>query len=224
MTVVWGSASGLAGGTAITPKSGAKGHFGRDLVTGDFTGDGSPDVAVGGGDVAVPGRFHQVRHHGQRQRDRQGRYAGPRPAWPPAGRRRRQGGPGRPRSAGVRHRLQRPRLVPQGHLTGLSSGASKTLAAGQDEDGLNAAVADFDKDGYGDIAVGEPDESNGKGAVNIWYGASSGPSSTRSAKLTRTAGVSGTPEAYDGFAYDVSAADSNGDGYAISWSAFPTRT
>ncbi|OEJ42763.1 hypothetical protein AR457_00095 [Streptomyces agglomeratus] len=218
VTVLWGSASGLAGGTAITPKSGAKGHFGRDLVTGDFTGDGSPDVAVVGGSEAwlYRGGFTKSGTTGSvSEIDKAGI------SWSSSGLAAgRVDGDGKAdlvvlgvQASGTDYNVRAWFL--KGTFTGLSSGASKTLAAGQDEDGLNAAVADFDKDGYGDIAVGEPDESNGKGAVNIWYGASSGPSSTRSAKLTQaTTGVSGTPEAYDGFAYDVSAADSNGDGYA----------
>ena len=52
VTVLWGSKSGLSGGTNITPVGGAAGHFGRDLATGDFTGDGSPDLAVIGGEEA----------------------------------------------------------------------------------------------------------------------------------------------------------------------------
>nr|WP_256096999.1 FG-GAP-like repeat-containing protein [Streptomyces agglomeratus] len=218
VTVLWGSASGLAGGTAITPKSGAKGHFGRDLVTGDFTGDGSPDVAVvgGSGTWLYRGGFTKSGTTGSvSEIDKAGI------SWSSSGLAAgRVDGDGKAdlvvlgvQASGTDYNVRAWFL--KGTSTGLSSGASKTLAAGQDEDGLNAAVADFDKDGYGDIAVGEPDESNGKGAVNIWYGASSGPSSTRSAKLTQaTTGVSGTPEAYDDFAYDVSAADSNGDGYA----------
>lgn len=41
VTVVWGSAKGLKGGTALPRKgSGAFGAFGRDIATGDFNGDG----------------------------------------------------------------------------------------------------------------------------------------------------------------------------------------
>ncbi|MER5834182.1 FG-GAP repeat protein, partial [Streptomyces sp. NPDC002130] len=70
-----------------------------------------------------------------------------------------------------------------------------------------------DKNGYGDIVLGVPDKDNGKGAVTIWRGTSSGPGT--SATLTQaTSGVSGSPEAGDDFGYAISAADTNGDGYA----------
>lgn len=48
VTVLWGSASGLSGGTSI-PNMGARqsdGHFGRDLAAGDFNGDGKQDLAA----------------------------------------------------------------------------------------------------------------------------------------------------------------------------------
>ncbi|WP_248510540.1 FG-GAP repeat protein [Streptomyces sp. D2-8] len=58
-----------------------------------------------------------------------------------------------------------------------------------------------------------PDKDNGKGAVTIWRGTASGPGT--SVTLTQaTSGVSGTPEADDNFGYAISAADTNGDGYA----------
>ncbi|MFI6486861.1 hypothetical protein [Streptomyces sp. NPDC050564] len=47
VTIVWGSGSGLSGGTDLTPKSGANGsnaHLGSDLATGGLDGDGSPDL------------------------------------------------------------------------------------------------------------------------------------------------------------------------------------
>ncbi|MFI2509462.1 FG-GAP repeat protein [Streptomyces sp. NPDC018972] len=78
---------------------------------------------------------------------------------------------------------------------------------------LAATVGDFDENGYGDIAVGLPDQSGGKGAVTVWRGTSSGPSGSTTFTQA-TSGVSGSPEAGDGFGYAVSAADANGDGHA----------
>ncbi|MFF3323211.1 FG-GAP-like repeat-containing protein [Streptomyces sp. NPDC002889] len=218
VTVVWGSASGLSGGTSIAPKSGAYGHFGSDLATGDFTGDGSPDLAVIGGSETwlYRGGFTKSGTTGSVSK-----IDKPDAGWYSSGLAvGKVDGDGKAdlvvlglQASGTDWNVRAWFL--KGTSTGLSSGSSKTLAAGQNYSGLNAAIGDFDKDGYGDIAIGEPDESSGKGAVNIWYGTSSGPSSTRSAKFTQAStGVAGTPEADDNFAYDVSAADSNGDGYA----------
>ncbi|MEU8863398.1 FG-GAP and VCBS repeat-containing protein [Streptomyces umbrinus] len=73
-------------------------------------------------------------------------------------------------------------------------------------------AADFDKDGHGDIAVGTAVHSKSKGRVSVWYGSSSGPST--STRITQaTSGVAGTPETYDEFGWSVSAGDANGDGY-----------
>lgn len=47
VTVLWGSKSGLSGGTTVPNKGAAKwGAFGQDLAAGDFNGDGRPDLAV----------------------------------------------------------------------------------------------------------------------------------------------------------------------------------
>ncbi|GAA2429772.1 FG-GAP-like repeat-containing protein [Streptomyces macrosporus] len=218
VTILWGSATGLSGGTGLSVKSGAYGHFGRDVAIGDFTGDGSPDLAVLGGQEAwlyrggfaesgTTGTVGKIDKTGAGWYSTAGLAAG------------KVNGDGKAdlvilglQASGTDWNVRAWFL--KGTSTGLSSGTTKTLATGQNDFGTNAVIADFDKDGYGDIAVGEPDESGGKGAVNVWYGTSSGPG-TRSAKFTQaTTGVSGTPEADDNFGYDLSAADSNGDGYA----------
>ncbi|OAH09627.1 FG-GAP and VCBS repeat-containing protein [Streptomyces jeddahensis] len=219
VTIVWGSASGLSGGTMVTPKSAAYGHFGSDLATGDFTGDGSPDLAVIGSQEAwlYRGAFTKSGTTGSVSKiDKTD--AGWSSTGLAAGK---VNGDGKTdlvvlgtQFYGSEVRARAWYL--KGTSTGLSSGASKTVDSDWNGGlGPNAVIGDFDKDGYGDIALGDPDESGGKGSVTIWYGTSSGPSSTRSTKLTQaTSGVSGSPEADDNFAYALSAADSNGDGYA----------
>ncbi|QIB45198.1 FG-GAP-like repeat-containing protein [Streptomyces aureoverticillatus] len=84
---------------------------------------------------------------------------------------------------------------------------------------LGGAIADFDGDGYGDLAARDngtnnDDNESDKGTVRIEYGSASGPSG-RITKITQdTAGVPGVGETGDQFGAVVSAGDVNGDGYA----------
>ncbi|WP_240501273.1 FG-GAP repeat domain-containing protein, partial [Streptomyces neyagawaensis] len=55
---------------------------------------------------------------------------------------------------------------------------------GQAERGGDGVIADFDKDGYGDIAIGTPLYDRYRGRVTLWYGGSTGPSS-RTARFTQ---------------------------------------
>ncbi|MET9818816.1 FG-GAP and VCBS repeat-containing protein [Streptomyces sp. NPDC006355] len=216
VTVVWGSESGLSGGTNLTPVGGATGHFGRDLATGDFTGDGSPDLAVIGGEEAwlYRGPFTKSGTTGKVSKIDKG-SAGWYSSALAAGK---VDGDGRTdlvvigteiTGSDIRERA----WFLKGTSTGLASGASRTLSDRQQGLYPSPVIGDFDKNGYGDIALGLPDKDGGKGAVTIWRGTSSGPSG--SVTFTQaTAGVSGSPEADDGFGYAISAADANGDGYA----------
>ncbi|MFJ3652717.1 FG-GAP and VCBS repeat-containing protein [Streptomyces nigra] len=212
VTIVWGSRSGLSGGTNVTPKSDAGRSFGRDLATGDFNGDGSPDLAVIGGSETWlhRGSFTKSGTTGsvsKIDKEGQGWYSSGLAAG-------KVDGDGKTDLVVLGEQFIDNKPVPRiwflkGATGGLTSGASKTYSSAP----WTAAIGDFDKNGYGDIAVGLPDNNGGKGIVSVWRGTSSGPSGSMTYNQA-SSGVSGSPEADDNFGYAVSAGDINGDGYA----------
>jgi hypothetical protein len=110
-------------------------------------------------------------------------------------------------------------VVPSAGLSGekvITQSTAKVVGASEEGDRFGSAVAsaDFDLDGYADLAVGQPDENNknadGSGAVTVLYGSSKGLSGKRSAQITEPSGT----EEYAGFGTAVATGDVNGDGYA----------
>ncbi|WP_055716704.1 FG-GAP and VCBS repeat-containing protein [Streptomyces torulosus] len=222
VTVLWGGAKGLSGGTTL-PGKGAKGASGlaSDLATGDFNGDGNQDLAlvrdhktyVYRGAITKSGVKGSVT---VLDKDTSSFYS----------------------TAVIAGRIDKDGktdLVVIGDVvtdTYIASDAwfikggktklypGKTLRlesvkgnGGQAERGGDGVIADFDKDGYGDIAIGTPLYDRYRGRVTLWYGGSTGPSS-RTARFTQaTKGIKDTPEVDDAFGASVSAGDVNGDGY-----------
>jgi hypothetical protein len=85
--------------------------------------------------------------------------------------------------------------------------------------GAALASADFNHDGYTDLAVGAPGEDGSglydTGAVSIIYGSSAGLSSTNDQLYTQdTASVPDASEAWDNFGSSLAAGDFDNDGYA----------
>src|SRR5512132_2219539 len=72
-------------------------------------------------------------------------------------------------------------------------------------------AADFNHDGFADLAVGVPGENDIAGAVSVLYGASAGLSGTGAQAFFQ---VGGTPEFLDRFGSALAAGDFNGDGFA----------
>ena len=77
--------------------------------------------------------------------------------------------------------------------------------------------ADFNGDGFADLAVGVPFEdqaATNDGAVNVIYGGPGGLSAAGNEVWSQgSEGITGTPEAGDLFGYSLAAADFNGDGF-----------
>ncbi|MFI1187582.1 FG-GAP and VCBS repeat-containing protein [Streptomyces californicus] len=217
ITVVWGSAKGLKGGTALPIRvPAAFSRFGRDIATGDFNGDGRPDIATLDGDdvVLYRGGFTKSGGHGKvsaYDRPEQSWYADSLAAGKVTGDGKTDLVAVGVRGVGSTFRTEAWFL--KGTAAGLASGPAKVIDNNQHER-LDAAIGDFDRNGYGDIAVGNPYASGSRGAVTLWYGAAAGPGSRSLSFSQSTAGIAGASEAGDEFGTSLTAGDADGDGYA----------
>ena len=93
-------------------------------------------------------------------------------------------------------------------------GATGAAATPTEERQLHA---DFNGDGFADLAIGVPFEdqaATNDGAVNVIYGGIGGLSAAGNEVWSQgSEGITGTPEAGDQFGYSLAAADFNGDGF-----------
>jgi hypothetical protein len=218
VTILWGSANGLSGGTTVPNKApGSWGRMGSDLAVGDFNGDGRKELAVVNankayvyrGTFAKSGVTGTVNTLDKTTFEATGLIAG------------KVDGDAKTDLVVIGDVVTDTYLASDAWYFkgGSTFTAGKTLRlesvtgnSGEADRGGDGVIADFDKDGYGDIAVGTALHDGYRGRVSVWYGSSTGPST--SARFTQaTSGVAGTPEPDDSFGDSVSAGDVNGDGY-----------
>ncbi len=231
LTVVWGGPAGLGAGTVFhSPYSNSATYgdqLGLDIQAGDFDGDGDQDlaalsnspagVALFKGPFTRTGKTQAITSLG-------GSYGYLSAEELVAGN---ADGVGATdlyvigRDLHVSEAGYVNAFLHRGGSGFLQSAGSLRIA--DDEGGSvggsrKAALADFDKDGYGDLAVGRGLENTDKlrGSVVVHYGGSAGINTARKpVKFTQdTAGVPGGAENNDHFGQSVAAGDVNGDGYA----------
>ncbi|MET7439668.1 FG-GAP-like repeat-containing protein [Streptomyces sp. NPDC005568] len=214
--VLWGRTTGISGQDAVRIKAPANAQVGADITAGDFDHDGHVDLFMGNGEEYD---YHDVLY----------------------GPLRRDGSPAREQQLLVYSTDNTINTTAAGDFNGDGIEDLATFYVYENhaeggklwlgtEDGLStvpqrlnsaasAAVADFDQDGYADLATrifpnGDTENEEDSGTVKIYYGSPSGPSQTRTRTITQnTAGVPGVSEKSDQFGGRLSAGDANGDGY-----------
>ncbi len=214
-TVLWGSSSGLTSGTAFGSPGCKDCGFAQDVAVGDFTADGKQDVVAITGDYVylVRGPFTKSGSHGTATNLDPIDGEDIKPDLVVSGKVTKDGtadfavlgydsNTSTNRAWFYRGAAGGPALPPR--KIGLLGNSGLMNAS--------ATVADFDKDGYGDLAVGMGAAGKG-GAVRVFKGTAQGPSTTGTTFTQATTDVPGAPESGDRFGNDLSAADTNGDGY-----------
>ncbi|MFF8958826.1 FG-GAP and VCBS repeat-containing protein [Streptomyces sp. NPDC014894] len=211
VVIMWGSKSGLGAKAAslALKTSYARQGLGRHLAAGDFDGNGKADLAVadqksvhvfrGGFSSKNGGTGKVTRHQHRDQLEVTGLAAGK---------------VTKDRAAD----LYVFGAAADGSNTWFLRGGS-TVKAAKKPTAYNAShaaregvVADFDKDGYGDLAIGDFADKGFTGAVRVVRGGKNGPGSTY--RLTQsTAGIATGAAKHDGFGFSLSAGDTDRDGY-----------
>ncbi|WP_371670885.1 FG-GAP-like repeat-containing protein [Streptomyces sp. NBC_00289] len=221
VTIVWGSAAGLAGGTTVAdPSPSGQDSFGKSLAAGDFDPDGKTDLASGGTSAKVwvfRGGFTKAGGNGGRYyataRIVKGTDAGALHLATGDF----NGGGGDDLIVGgydADTNFSTNVLIyasPTG--TKLEDGSQEDLAAGMISD-----TGDLNGDGKDDVVIGETWDDGIPGAVKggkigVVYGNDYSSYTVHSIGQD-TAGVPSAAETDDRFGWEVSVGDINGDGYA----------
>ncbi|MFF4257568.1 FG-GAP-like repeat-containing protein [Streptomyces sp. NPDC001663] len=224
-TVLWGSKSGLSGGSSLPSPSGLTewGGYSSGIATGDFNRDGKTDVTVTG-------------------QSRTELYRGP------------FARTGKPASQSGVYEVGTTYEVIAGDLNA-DGAAERVYPYTQDDDeggvveyirydpegwdnhpesdyaatelpaadGHQGVVGDVNGDGYGDLVLGDhedprSDKKTGHkgGQISVWYGGPNGPDPAQTPTVINqdTAGVPGSGETEDRFGFSLAVGDINGDKYA----------
>ncbi|MGW0819851.1 FG-GAP and VCBS repeat-containing protein [Streptomyces sp. NPDC002845] len=217
VTIIWGSRAGLGSqATRIPVRARTHAGFGNEMETGDFNGDGKTDLAIADGSETVyiyrggftkRGRTGKVTKHTPRVTD----------VLEPTGL--------------VAGRVTKDRatdlyVLGQGYVNGkmtqaalfwrggttIKRGRLTTYNPSTPDYSPTGVIADFNKDGYGDLAVSDVPYSKYAGSVVVLRGGKTGP--TTKYRLTQaTSGIATARTKGDGFGYSLSARDTNRDGY-----------
>lgn len=219
VTIVWGSKAGLASSATRLPLKSphANYEFGWSIAAGDFNGDGKPDLAVA--DVSevyvYRGGFAKSGSTGKITQHRPSR--GVSEVFEPTGL--------------VAGKVTKDKATDlyvlgqgekNGHMTQaawflkggstVTSGTFTTYDKTSPDWGPTGVVADFDKNGYGDLAVSDIPYNNHAGSVVVIRGGTKGAVS--SYRLTQsTTGIATAAAKDEQFGHSISAGDSNRDGY-----------
>ncbi|MEW2164195.1 FG-GAP-like repeat-containing protein [Streptomyces sp. NPDC007084] len=215
VTILWGGASGLSGGTTVSdPNPAGHDRFGQSLAVGDFTGDGKADLAVGstGKDVWIfKGGFTKSGGAAGKLRLDARIESG---AYPKGAVRLAAGDFDGDGADDVVVGSSAGNFVYRG---GPAGPVFQTEAGGGYAGALTAG--DFDRDGHDDLVVGTDsvpvlDPTAKGGYVTVFYGGAAGVDPARTAVFTQdTPGVPGTDESDDSFGGALAAGDVDGDRY-----------
>ncbi|MFI1885323.1 VCBS repeat-containing protein [Streptomyces jumonjinensis] len=201
LVVLWGAKSGPGKGVSIPEPDRYRDAHGRSFAVADFTGDGAADLALGGDDCWV----YTVHGDGDRSIPQ---YTGGISADC-------YGGYGIDALTAVEDG-GRSHLIVTGRGSGTLLFRGTSANGGLDHghplpSGSSVAVADFNRDGRMDAAIGDPDAPGG-GRVSIVHGVAGGVSPATVIDQS-SAGVPGTAEAGDRFGAAVWAGDITKDGH-----------
>lgn len=221
VVIVWGSKTGLSGGTTVkNPQTLYGSYFGLSIAAADFTGDGKPDLAISAqSDTENPSSWRVRLIRGPFTKSGStGRVSSYSPGIDkPALTAGRVSGDTKADLVVTGQKPNGDHLATAVYYKGTADGISKAASLRTAE---TAAIGDLNKDGYGDIVLGNPEDpadepsASTGGKIHVIYGTSSGPSATRRVSYTQnTSGVPDSSEEGDRFGQALAIGDFDKDGY-----------